>query len=105
MKKILITGATGFLGSRLVEKMSTIDGLKILATGRTLKNKNIFKKSNLEYILGDLQDNKFIDRVTSGIDAIIHTAALSSQMGNPKDFHRTNIEVTKQLLKVAIAKG
>ena len=104
MKKILITGATGFLGSRLVEKMSTIDGLKILATGRTLKNKNIFKKSNLEYILGDLQDNNFIDRVTSGIDAIIHTAALSSQMGNPKDFHRTNIEVTKQLLKVAIAK-
>ena len=38
MKKILITGATGFLGSRLVEKMSTIDGLKILATGRTLKD-------------------------------------------------------------------
>jgi nucleoside-diphosphate-sugar epimerase len=104
MKKILITGATGFLGSRLVEKMSTIDGLKILATGRTLKDQNIFKKSNLEYILGDLEDNKFIDSVTSGIDAIIHTAALSSQMGNPKDFHRTNIEVTKQLLKVAIAK-
>ena len=28
MKKILITGATGFLGSRLVEKMSTINGLE-----------------------------------------------------------------------------
>ena len=104
MKKILITGATGFLGSRLVEKMSTIDGLKILATGRTFKNQNIIKKSNLEYILGDLEDNKFIETIINGIDAIIHTAALSSQMGNPKDFHRTNIEVTKQLLKVAIAK-
>ena len=32
MKKILITGATGFLGSRLVEKMSTINGLEILAS-------------------------------------------------------------------------
>ena len=95
MKKILITGATGFLGSRLVEKMSTINGLDILATGRILKTQNISKKSNLEYILGDLEDTKFMGRLTSGIDTIIHTAALSSQMGNPKDFQRTNVEVTK----------
>ena len=105
MKKILITGATGFLGSRLVEKMSIINGLDILATGRTLKTKNISKKPNLEYVLGNLEDTKFMDSLTSGIDAIIHTAALSSQMGNPKDFQRTNIEVTKQLLKAAKAKG
>ena len=104
MKKILITGATGFLGSRLVEKMSTIKGLEILATGRTLKTQNISKKSNLEYVLGNLEDSKFIDSLTNGIDTIIHTAALSSQMGNPKDFQRTNIEVTKFLLKAAKAK-
>ena len=104
MKKILITGATGFLGSRLVEKMSTINGLEILATGRTLKTQNISNKSNLEFVLGNLEDTKFIDSLTSGIDTIIHTAALSSQMGNPKDFHRTNIEVTKNLLKAAKAK-
>jgi nucleoside-diphosphate-sugar epimerase len=104
MKKILITGATGFLGSRLVEKISTIKGLEILATGRTLKAQNISNKSNLEYVLGNLEDIKFIDSLTIGVDAIIHTAALSSQMGNPKDFHSTNIEVTKHLLKAAKAK-
>ena len=105
MRKILITGATGFLGSRAVEKMSTIKGLEILATGRTLKTQNISKKSNLEYVLGDLENTKFIDCLTNGIDAIIHTAALSSQMGNPKDFYSTNIEVTKNLLKAAKANG
>jgi len=104
MKKILITGATGFLGSRLVEKISTIKGLEILATGRTLKTPNISNKSNLEYVLGNLEDIKFIDSLTNGVDAIIHTAALSSQMGNPKDFHSTNIEVTKHLLIAAKAK-
>ena len=104
MKKILITGATGFLGSRLVEKISTIKGLEILATGRTLKTPNISNKSNLEYVLGNLEDIKFIDSLTNGVDAIIHTAALSSQMGNPKDFYSTNIEVTKNLLKAAKAK-
>ena len=100
MKKILITGATGFLGSRLVEKMSTIDGLKILATGRTLKDQNIFKKSNVEYILGDLEDNKFIDSVTSGIDAVIHTAALTNVDGCEKQkikAKKINYQLTKKI--------
>jgi nucleoside-diphosphate-sugar epimerase len=104
MKNILITGATGFLGSRIVEKMSTINGFEILATGRTLKTQNVTKKSNLKYVLGNLEDTKFVDSLVKGIDTIIHTAALSAQMGNPKDFHRTNIEVTKYLLKAAKAK-
>ena len=86
MKKVLVTGATGFLGSRLVEKISNIKGLEIVATGRTLKKENISKKSNLEYILGDLKDTQFIDSITNGLDTIIHTAALSAQMGNPKIF-------------------
>ena len=103
MKKILITGATGFLGSRLVEIMSTIKGLEILATGRTLKTQNISKKSNLKYVLGNLEDTKFVDSLVKGIDTIIHTAALSSQMGNPKDFQRANVEATKHLLKAAKA--
>lgn len=103
MKKILITGATGFLGSRLVETMSTIKGLEILATGRTLKTQNISKKSNLKYILGNLEDTKFVDSLVKGVDTIIHTAALSSQMGNPKDFQRANVEATKHLLKAAKA--
>ena len=103
MKKILITGATGFLGSRLVEIMSTIKGLEILATGRTLKTQNISKKSNLKYILGNLEDTKFVDSLVKGVDTIIHTAALSSQMGNPKDFQRANVEATKHLLKAAKA--
>lgn len=103
MKKILITGATGFLGSRLVEIMSTIKGLEILATGRILKTQNISKKSNLKYILGNLEDTKFVDSLVKGVDTIIHTAALSSQMGNPKDFQRANVEATKHLLKAAKA--
>lgn len=103
MKKILITGATGFLGTRLVEIMSTIKGLEILATGRTLKTQNISKKSNLKYILGNLEDTKFVDSLVKGVDTIIHTAALSSQMGNPKDFQRANVEATKHLLKAAKA--
>ena len=104
MKKVLVTGATGFLGTRLIEKISNIKGLEIVATGRTVKTKKISKKSNLKYILGDLKDTQFIDSITDGLDAIIHTAALSAQMGNPKDLYRSNIEVTKNLLEAAKTK-
>ena len=91
MKKVLVTGGTGFLGTRLVEKISNIKELEIVATGRTIKTEKISKKSNLEYILGDLKDTQFIDSITNDLDAIIHTAALSAQMGNPKDFYQCNI--------------
>ena len=65
MKRILITGATGFLGSRLVEKMSTIKGLEILATGRILKAKNSSQKPNVKYVLGNLEDTKFVQKIST----------------------------------------
>ena len=43
MKKILITGATGFLGSRLVERLANQKGIVIIATGRILKPHNTIK--------------------------------------------------------------
>ena len=39
-KRILVTGATGFLGSRTVERLSSMPSVFVVATGRTLKPHN-----------------------------------------------------------------
>ena len=56
--KIVITGATGFLGSRLLESLASneADAVEVIALGRTLKPNSTVEASNIKYQLGDLEE-------------------------------------------------
>lgn len=99
MKKVLITGATGFLGSRLIEKLAHNDQWKITATGRKLKAHNTIEAPNIKYILGDLENNEFVESIMDGIDIVVHAAALSAQMGKYNDFYKANVQATKNIIQ------
>lgn len=108
-----ITGATGFLGSYLVEELITKNenqenSIKIIALKRT--NSKIptklqsYPTSILEWVEGDLLDVVFLDKITKGIDRIIHGAAIVSF--DPKDkteMQQTNVEGTKNIINAALA--
>lgn len=104
MKRILVTGATGFLGSRLIEKMANNEQWMIIATGRKLKAHNTIEAINIEYILGDLEDPQFVMNIMEEIDIVVHTAALSAQMGKYSDFHKANVQATENIIQAAKAK-
>ncbi|WP_375563196.1 NAD-dependent epimerase/dehydratase family protein [Bernardetia sp. OM2101] len=108
-----ITGATGFLGSYLVEELITKNKnqenpIKIIALKRA--NSKIpsklqsYPSSVLEWVDGDLLDVVFLDKITTGIDRIIHGAALVSF--DPKDknkMQKTNVEGTENIVNAALA--
>ena len=85
MKHILVTGATGFLGSRTVERLSVMPGLSVRATGRKLKTNNQVNSDNVHYMLGDLNDSDFCSKLVDGVDCIVHAASLSSPCGSKDD--------------------
>ena len=85
MKRILVTGATGFLGSRLIEAMADNKCWEIIATGRKLKPFSTVEASNIEYKLGNLEDDEFVGTLMDKIDAVVHAAALSAQMGKYRE--------------------
>ena len=90
--KILLTGATGFLGFRTLEKLIEIHSItKIIATGRVLKKTHRINHPNVTYILGDLTDKKFVEKVVAQVDYIIHTAALSSPWAKYEEFRDANL--------------
>jgi len=96
--KILITGATGFLGSHLVELMAK-EGHEILAL---VRDEEKFKKLNLpaKPIMGDLQSehpHEWIKKLPHDLDAVIHNAGIVHSF-NPRDFYDVNSRATKQLL-------
>lgn len=103
---ILLTGATGFLGFRTLERLvNEPDVGKVIASGRTLKDTHRIDHPKVKYLLGDLGDKDYIDVITEDIDAIIHVAALSCPWGKPEQFRKANVIPQELLITAAKQKS
>lgn len=110
MKKYLVTGGAGFIGSHLVEALLA-DGHQVVV----LDNLSSGKKENLsavwneiEFIEGDIRSEEDCLRATEGCNGIFHEAALVSvpdSIERPRDNHAINITGTFNLLEAARANG
>jgi dTDP-glucose 4,6-dehydratase len=113
MKKILITGAAGFIGSHVARLFVNkypdyqIYNLDKLTYAGNLENlKDIDKKPNYKFILGDIVDGDFIMEIFKKhqFDGVIHLAAESHvdrSIENPMEFIMSNIVGTVNLLNAA----
>ncbi len=102
-KRLLITGATGFLGFRTTEYLEKETDIEfILAAGRVLKVGAIVKSKKVKYLLGDLTNQAYVQSLfTEGISHIVHCAALAAPWGPHQDFHEANVRSTKHLIQQA----
>lgn len=115
LRKILITGGAGFIGSHVVRLFATkypsytIINLDKLTYAGNLENlKDVESKTNYHFEKGDILDTEFVSGVFKKyeIDGVIHLAAESHvdrSLHNPTEFAHTNIIGTINLLQVAYA--
>ncbi len=99
--KIFLTGATGFLGGRLAERLRA-ENFAVKALVRP-GNTDVFPEElGLELAVGDLCDEASIYDGMEGCDGVIHAAALvSSWEKDPGQFQRVNVEGTRKLLEIS----
>ena len=119
-KSILITGATGSIGSAITEKIlqynckvvramsNDEDGIYGLSEKLTRKNVTLtmnMKKNKIRYLVGDIRDLKRCVDVCKNIDIVIHAAAMKHVPVceyNPDEAEKTNVLGTKNMINAAI---
>lgn len=103
---ILLTGATGYLGSQIAREL-----LNRRAPFRALvrdASRLAFDPAaaGCEVVVGDLGDFSALRNALRGVDSVIHTAALvKTWVPNPGEFWRVNVEGLQNLLQVALNSG
>ncbi len=113
MKKILITGGAGFIGSHVLRRFVTkypnyqIFNLDALTYAGNLENiSDIEKASNYTFVKGDITDENFINTffIDNQFDGVIHLAAESHvdrSITDPLSFVKTNVFGTMNLLNAS----
>lgn len=103
MKKILITGCCGFVGSELVKRL--INKYKIYGIDDLSVGKKIIKHKNFKFIKGSCEQKHPYKKIKEKIDYIYHLAGQSSgekSFHNPEDDLIRNLLTTVNLLDFAI---
>jgi nucleoside-diphosphate-sugar epimerase len=107
MSKFLVTGGAGFIGSHitghLVEKGNFVRVVDNFCSGKEENLKGIREK--IELIRADIREKHVCLKATSGIDYVLHQAALRSvpkSMFNPQEYNDVNITGTVNLLQAAV---
>ena len=105
MKKILITGGTGFIGSRLALRLIS-DGQQVRIYGQKntsaeTENAAELRRAGAEMIFGSMLDRDGIKQITENVDIVYHLAAAQHEANVPdKVFWDVNYKGTELLTRL-----
>lgn len=99
--KNLVTGATGFVGSHIAEKLKN-EGEEVRALARSSSNSDFLKKIGVEVFNGDVTDYDSVKEAVKGIDKVYHAAAVTDEWVGKKEAIKVNVEGTRNLLNASL---
>ncbi len=100
-KKVLVTGANGFTGSHLCRKLVE-RGDHVLALVRESSNRDLLHGVDVEFVSGDLSEEKLPTEALRGVDTVYNVAAVFRTEGVPeKYFYEVNADGVERLLHAA----
>jgi nucleoside-diphosphate-sugar epimerase len=103
MRKILLTGCSGYIGQNMVPYLKQ---RSFSVFGFDRKPCPYLSSSLDGFIQGDLQDEALLQRALNGIDTVFHLAAARVDWGlSDNEYFEDNVAATRKLLHVASGQG
>jgi nucleoside-diphosphate-sugar epimerase len=105
MATYLVTGGAGFIGSHLVEELVRRgERVRVVDNLSTGKRQNVAHLTSVEFVEGDLADLEVARRAVTGMDYVLHQAAIPSvprSVQDPITSNRANIDASLNILVTA----
>lgn len=101
IETVLVTGATGFIGSHVVEVAPSFR-LRMRALVRKATDAARLKEAGFECVQGSLDDAAALADAVSGVDAVLHLAA-AKKGRTPEEYERANVAGTQAVVKGMLA--
>jgi farnesol dehydrogenase len=105
IRRIFITGATGFIGKYLALRLAKEDKIFALVRPQSIDKATLLRKAGIEIIEGDLLDNDTYSEKLNGVDYIFHLAALFKLDARKDELYKYNIIGTQRLLESCLGKN
>jgi len=114
MKKVLVTGGCGFIGSNFVRMILEETELEVVNldlltyAGNSENLKDVKDNERYAFVKGDITIKEDVQKAMEGVDAVFHFAAEShvdNSINDSDPFIRTNIMGTKNMIDVAMQKN
>jgi dihydroflavonol-4-reductase len=100
--KVLVTGASGFIGSAIAHKLVEA-GFSVRALVRGTSPRAHLADLGVEFFEGDVRDRKSLDRAVAGMRYVFHAAAdYRLWTRDPGEIFATNVEGTRNLMEAAL---
>lgn len=108
--RMLVTGGTGFIGSRLVLRgLEEGDEVRVLAQENTpaeASNRRRLERAGAELLLGSVNDEATVADAVKDVDVVVHLAAAQHEMSVPDDhFVSVNVQGTRRMLQASAEAG
>src|SRR5262249_17785685 len=103
--RVLVTGATGFIGSALVRAFLA-SGYQVRALVRSRSSRAHLAGLEVETVEGDICDTAAVGRAVAGMRYVAHAAAdYRLWVRDPEAMMRTNVEGTRTVMRAALSAG